>query len=97
MDIAANEGWLSTSLRLMHLVQMCVQGRWLSDSSLLTLPNLTIDHIEQLNKRLTRTARELGLKRVTCLAELLMAVEHDGRFLQSSLGKALSSQQISQV
>uniref|UniRef100_A0A4W6EQU9 Activating signal cointegrator 1 complex subunit 3 n=1 Tax=Lates calcarifer TaxID=8187 RepID=A0A4W6EQU9_LATCA len=42
LDVAANEGWLVTAISICNLVQMIVQGRWLHDSSLLTLP-----HVEQ--------------------------------------------------
>uniref|UniRef100_A0A7N6BIR2 Activating signal cointegrator 1 complex subunit 3 n=1 Tax=Anabas testudineus TaxID=64144 RepID=A0A7N6BIR2_ANATE len=42
LDVAANEGWLVTAITICNLVQMIVQGRWLHDSSLLTLP-----HVEQ--------------------------------------------------
>ena len=38
LDVAANEGWLVTALSICNLVQMIIQGRWLQDSSLLTLP-----------------------------------------------------------
>lgn len=49
MDVAANEGWLVTSISICNLVQMIVQGRWLHDSSLLTLP-----HVEQQDLYLFR-------------------------------------------
>lgn len=49
LDVAANEGWLVTALSICNLVQMIVQGRWLHDSSLLTLP-----HIEQQDLHLFR-------------------------------------------
>ncbi|XP_051922360.1 activating signal cointegrator 1 complex subunit 3 [Hippocampus zosterae] len=49
LDVAANEGWLVTALSICNLVQMIVQGRWLHDSSLLTLP-----HVEQQDLYLFR-------------------------------------------
>lgn len=49
LDVAANEGWLVTAISICNLVQMIVQGRWLHDSSLLTLP-----HIEQQDLYLFR-------------------------------------------
>ncbi|XP_077383335.1 activating signal cointegrator 1 complex subunit 3 isoform X2 [Festucalex cinctus] len=49
LDVAANEGWLVTVLSICNLVQMIVQGRWLHDSSLLTLP-----HVEQQDLYLFR-------------------------------------------
>jgi hypothetical protein len=41
VDVAADSGWLYTTLKIMNLLQMVVQGRWLSNSSLLTLPFFT--------------------------------------------------------
>uniref|UniRef100_A0A8C2Z046 Activating signal cointegrator 1 complex subunit 3 n=1 Tax=Cyclopterus lumpus TaxID=8103 RepID=A0A8C2Z046_CYCLU len=49
LDVAANEGWLVTAISICNLVQMIVQGRWLHDSSLLTLP-----HVEQQDLYLFR-------------------------------------------
>ncbi len=51
LDVAANEGWLVTALSICNLVQMIVQGRWLHDSSLQTLP-----HVEQQDLYLFRSA-----------------------------------------
>lgn len=45
LDVAANEGWLITALSICNLVQMIVQGRWLHDSSLLTLPHVEQHHL----------------------------------------------------
>jgi len=52
LDVAANEGWLVTAISICNLVQMIIQGRWLHDSSLLTLP-----HVEQQDLYLFRYAR----------------------------------------
>eukprot|EP00026_Physarum_polycephalum_P000144 Phypoly_transcript_00144.p1 GENE.Phypoly_transcript_00144~~Phypoly_transcript_00144.p1 ORF type:complete len:2136 (-),score=361.95 Phypoly_transcript_00144:17-6424(-) len=41
VDVSADSGWLYTTLKIMNLLQMVVQGRWLSSSSLLTLPFFT--------------------------------------------------------
>uniref|UniRef100_A0A4W3HS85 Activating signal cointegrator 1 complex subunit 3 n=1 Tax=Callorhinchus milii TaxID=7868 RepID=A0A4W3HS85_CALMI len=45
LDVAANNGWLITAVNVTNLVQMVVQGRWLHDSSLLTLPNIEQQHL----------------------------------------------------
>lgn len=45
LDVAANEGWLVTALSICNLVQMIVQGRWLNDSSILTLPTIEQQHL----------------------------------------------------
>ena len=83
----------------MHLVQMCVQGRWISDSSLLILPYMEETHVLQMNRALAQStgARDIRLQEVACLAELLAICEHDSKFLSRALEKSLSKQQISQV
>jgi len=40
IDICAESGWLASTLRVLTLLQMIVQARWDTDSSLLTLPHL---------------------------------------------------------
>ncbi|XP_031554350.1 activating signal cointegrator 1 complex subunit 3-like [Actinia tenebrosa] len=45
IDLSADEGWLATSLRIMHIVQMVIQGRWLQDSTLMTLPSISDQHL----------------------------------------------------
>ena len=54
VDISANEGWLHTTLVTMHVIQMCVQARWSHDSSLLTLPDIELEHIDFINRALIR-------------------------------------------
>jgi len=51
VDIAADAGFLKTSLRLMNLAQMIVQGRYPSESTLLTLPHVTNSHVEALARQ----------------------------------------------
>ncbi|XP_017269735.1 activating signal cointegrator 1 complex subunit 3 isoform X2 [Kryptolebias marmoratus] len=50
LDVAANEGWLVTAISICNLVQMIVQGRWLHDSSLLTLPHVERHHLYLFRK-----------------------------------------------
>jgi len=51
VDIAADAGFLMTTLRLMNLAQMVVQGRYNVQSTLLTLPHINVDHISGLSKQ----------------------------------------------
>jgi len=46
IDMAAENGSLATTLNIMNMVQCLKQARWPDDSSLLTIP--TVDH-ESLN------------------------------------------------
>lgn len=40
VDIAADHGWLCTTLNIINLIQMIIQGRWLHDGSLSILPHI---------------------------------------------------------
>eukprot|EP01027_Heterolobosea_sp_BB2_P026939 GEZU01042062.1.p1 GENE.GEZU01042062.1~~GEZU01042062.1.p1 ORF type:complete len:2174 (-),score=564.16 GEZU01042062.1:67-6525(-) len=51
VDIAAEKGYLTTALRTMQLLQMIMQARWHTDSSLLCLPHLTQDHVAKLAQK----------------------------------------------
>ena len=45
IDLCADGGWLATTLRTMHIVQMIIQGCWLHDCSLIILPSITPQHL----------------------------------------------------
>ena len=45
IDAAGSEGWLSTCLRAVQLIQMLVQGLWITDNPLLQLPGIEKDHL----------------------------------------------------
>eukprot|EP00094_Tigriopus_californicus_P013560 TCALIF_13117-PA protein Name:"Similar to ascc3 Activating signal cointegrator 1 complex subunit 3 (Gallus gallus)" AED:0.06 eAED:0.06 QI:112/0.94/0.95/1/0.78/0.75/20/319/2227 len=40
IDVVADLGWLKTTLQIQVLLQMVIQGRWHTDSSLMCLPNV---------------------------------------------------------
>ena len=40
IDVSADQGYMSTALLAMNLVQMVVQGAWLEDSTLRQIPNV---------------------------------------------------------
>ena len=46
LDMSADQGWLVSTLRVIHLVQMVLQGRWVEDSTLLTLPHIQPYHLQ---------------------------------------------------
>uniref|UniRef100_A0A8C0HYS9 Helicase C-terminal domain-containing protein n=1 Tax=Balaenoptera musculus TaxID=9771 RepID=A0A8C0HYS9_BALMU len=50
LDVAAHQGWLVTVLNITNLVQMVIQGRWLKDSSLLTIPHIENHHLHIFRK-----------------------------------------------
>lgn len=45
IDIVADRGWLGAALRLMQVLQMIIQARWVDESALLTLPHLEREHL----------------------------------------------------
>ena len=51
IDVTSDAGWLRTALSTMNLMQMIMQGRMLTDSSLLMLPHITHDHVKKLKDR----------------------------------------------
>lgn len=93
IDIAADEGWLSTVLRIMHLVQMCVQGRWISDSSCLILPHFKNSHLPLLNQEVNRShlAKFLSVREFSCLPHLLTLYQQDEKFMSSVISKVIGS------
>jgi len=52
IDISAEKGFLDTTINLIVLSQMIMQGVWLNDSSLLSLPHLTQDDVFKLHSEL---------------------------------------------
>ncbi|KAM7382305.1 hypothetical protein PAMP_002043 [Pampus punctatissimus] len=100
LDIAASEGWLITALSICNLVQMIVQGRWLHDSSLLTLP-----HVEQQNLYLFRKwANRKGKGDTGCyngpiegLPELIAVCNGKESFFAAIVGQDFQSSQIAQT
>ena len=50
IDLVAEKGFLDTTINLIQLLQMVIQGFWLYDSSLLTLPYLTQNDILKIKE-----------------------------------------------
>ena len=92
IDIAADEGWLATTLRAMHLVQMCVQGSWISCPSILCLPHIRESHLSVLLESLM-LAQRLGMKDVLSLPEFLTLYQLDEKHVTSLLTELTQSQQ----
>lgn len=100
LDVAANEGWLVTALSICNLVQMIVQGRWLHDSSLLTIP-----HVEQQDLHLFRRwASKKGRGGagsfhgpIEGLPELIDACEGKESTFAAMVGQELQPNQVSQA
>uniref|UniRef100_A0A4W3HS74 Activating signal cointegrator 1 complex subunit 3 n=1 Tax=Callorhinchus milii TaxID=7868 RepID=A0A4W3HS74_CALMI len=100
LDVAANNGWLITAVNVTNLVQMVVQGRWLHDSSLLTLPNIEQQHLYIFSK--WNTGRKKSSSKgyrgpVECLPELIAACEWRENVFHSIVGDELQPHQIIQA
>ena len=45
IDVAAHKGFLETTMNLIHMLQMLVQGQWLNNSPFLNVPHFTPETI----------------------------------------------------
>ncbi|XP_039972901.1 activating signal cointegrator 1 complex subunit 3 [Xiphias gladius] len=100
LDVAANEGWLVTAISICNLIQMIVQGDWLHNSSLLTLP-----HVEQQDLYLFRKwanrkeRRDMGGFNgpIEGLPELIAACKGKESIFAAIVGQEFHSSQIAQA
>ncbi|XP_074644659.1 activating signal cointegrator 1 complex subunit 3-like [Tubulanus polymorphus] len=94
LDLTADQGWLVSAIRIIHILQMTVQGRWIHDSSLLMLP-----HIEHYHLFCFRNPEKYGLKSppIETIAELVVACGGSMEPLSSMLQGELAHHQIEQI
>ncbi|CAL8248146.1 unnamed protein product [Lota lota] len=100
LDVAANEGWLVTALSICNLVQMIVQGRWLQDSSLLTLPCIEQQDLHLFRRVVNRNKRggASGFQGpIEGLPELIAACEGKESAFAAIVGQELNASQMSQA
>ena len=99
IDISANEGWLATVLHTTLIIQMVVQGCWYYDSDLSCLPHMTADHHSQLDAAVVRSRKkeQYGVIHVECLPELIAVCAHETKFIEHTLNRSLTVQQIKEV
>jgi hypothetical protein len=48
IDVSAHKGFLNTTINLVHLMQMIIQGRWLDQSALINVPHFNDNVIRKL-------------------------------------------------
>lgn len=91
LDVAASQGWLVTTLNITHLIQMVTQGRWLKDSSLLTIPNVEQHHLHLFRKWKPPVKGPHARCRtsIECLPELIHACEGKEHVFSSMVEKEL--------
>ena len=79
IDVASDAGWLHTALNAMRLMQMVMQGRFLTDSPLTTLPHVDAEvagklrrgGVKSLPQFVTRAIKDrAGAKKALCAAGL---------------------------
>uniref|UniRef100_A0A8D3C335 Activating signal cointegrator 1 complex subunit 3 n=1 Tax=Scophthalmus maximus TaxID=52904 RepID=A0A8D3C335_SCOMX len=75
LDVAANEGWLVAALGICNLVQMIVQGRWLHDSSVLTLPH--VEHVKSFCANSENVTR-VGMRMAEAAGQMLKDISRNG-------------------
>ncbi|ETO08523.1 hypothetical protein RFI_28865 [Reticulomyxa filosa] len=74
IDFVVHHGWLNCVVKLIHLLQMVTQGRWLDDSTLLNVPGLTEEmilkfwdmHIESLPELMSLPPDEIRSVMLSC-------------------------------
>lgn len=88
IDVAAEGGWLATTLRIQQLLQMVVQAIWIDEPSVLILP-----HFDPLILPVLRTSPE----QLMYLPVLQRSFNEDYTKLSNLLAKDLSPDQIHEV
>lgn len=76
LDFCAEQGFLRASLYIINLMQMACQGRWLSDSDLLTMPHVETEHLNRFFE---------NKPRLDCLPALIDAYDRYGPSLLENL------------
>ena len=99
IDVSTNEGWLATVLHTTLLVQMVVQGCWYHDNDLSCLPHMNADHHGQLDAAVVRSSKkeQYGVNHVECLPELMEVCAHEAKFIEYTLKRSLTMQQIKEA
>lgn len=90
LDFCADKGWLRVSLYIIHLMQMCCQGRWLHDSDLLSMPHVEVEHLTRFYNNKPR------VDSLPSLIDLLDSRPNE-RVLQDLVGDLLDANQIRDI
>ncbi|XP_036173870.1 activating signal cointegrator 1 complex subunit 3 isoform X2 [Myotis myotis] len=99
LDVTANQGWLVTALNITHLVQMVIQGRWLKESSLLTIPHIEQHHLHIFRKWSPgmKGSRVGGPGFIECLPELIHACGGKEQVFSSMIENELPAPKMKQA
>lgn len=70
--MSSNSGWLSCTLRIVHIIQMIIQGQWLNQSDLLTIPHVTRSSLSSVRNAIVRQCHSTGYNISTLFGLRLM-------------------------
>jgi len=90
LDVAADAGFLVTTLQVINVMQMVIQARWHTDNSLLTLPGVYPHHVSML----TRGRMDSPIE---CLPEFIDFIDGNFDRLHSLLGEDMSRVQLEHI
>ncbi|CAK9814213.1 Activating signal cointegrator 1 complex subunit 3 [Anthophora plagiata] len=85
IDTVAEQGWLASTLMIIHLLQMIIQARWFDESAITTLPYVNSEHL-QLFSTLS-----------PILPELCILTRSKYNLLVEILGREFQQEQIYQI
>lgn len=82
IDITSNAGWLASTLRIINLMQMMVQGRWINEPDLLNIPKVTSASLPSFLREIQTQFKDTT---IDCLAKLRFAAIRDEQHLHKAL------------
>nr|CAB3223427.1 activating signal cointegrator 1 complex subunit 3 [Phallusia mammillata] len=91
VDASADRGWIVTSLRCMHVIQMVTQASWFHESSFLILP-----HVDKRNVHVFKDIR-FGKKSVKQLPELMSVYQKQPKVVERILSQTFNSNEVKKV
>lgn len=94
LDVAANGGWLSCTLKIIIVMQMIIQGRWLNMPDILGIPHLNDSLLAHLQKTLQCEMQKYGK---FGLMALKLLNDKLGSLVEASLKKVLTEEQTKHV
>lgn len=79
IDVCGERGWLISTLRSQQLIQMLVQGRWIMNHPLLTLPHIEQRHMHLFTKDYPIPPSLPALREIVCnnYGELLNMLQNE--------------------
>lgn len=85
IDVVAERGWLPSTLRIMQLLQMIIQARWIEESPIATLPHIQKEHLHLFSSL------------PKCLPALCASLHNNYKKLADALSEEFTSSEIQEV